>query len=78
MKEKCEIIEDLLPLYQDKVCSDASTQLVEKHLKECSKCAKLAKDMEIEFEIPERKSIKDINKTIKHIISKFYKQKCKK
>lgn len=74
MKEKCEIIEDLLPLYQDKVCSDASTQLVEKHLKECSKCAKLAKDMEIEFEIPERKSVKDINKTIKHIISKYKKR----
>lgn len=74
MKEKCEIIEDLLPLYQDKVCSDASTQLVEKHLKECSKCAKLAKDMEIEFEIPERKSVKDINKSIKDIISKYKKR----
>lgn len=41
MKVTCEIIEDLLPLYADNVCSDQSKQAVEKHLQECEKCRKL-------------------------------------
>lgn len=38
MKVTCEIIEDLLPLYVDDVCSVQSRQAVEQHLEECEKC----------------------------------------
>ena len=38
MKVNCEIIEDLLPLYVDNVCSKQSRQAVEEHLRECEKC----------------------------------------
>ena len=40
MNEHCEcgIIQDLLPLYLDHVCSEESKQLVEQHLKNCPVC----------------------------------------
>lgn len=34
----CGMIQDLLPLYQDDVCSDASRTAVEQHLTECEVC----------------------------------------
>ena len=42
MKYNCEVIQDLLPLYTDGICSNASAQMVEEHLKECAACEKLA------------------------------------
>lgn len=38
MKFSCEMIQDLLPLYLDGVCSEKSKEAVEEHLKECSNC----------------------------------------
>lgn len=38
MKVTCEIIEDLLPLYVDSVCSVQSREAVEQHLRECETC----------------------------------------
>ena len=32
MKSSCEIVRDLLPLYQDNIASDASVQMIEEHL----------------------------------------------
>ncbi len=40
MKLSCEIVEDLLPLYLDEVCSDKSREAVEEHLKSCETCRK--------------------------------------
>lgn len=39
MKLPCEIVRDLLPLYQDGLCSPGSRQAVEEHLKQCPDCA---------------------------------------
>ena len=39
MEISCEVIRDLLPLYHDGVCSEASRRLVEEHLKNCPACA---------------------------------------
>lgn len=39
MKIKCEIIQDLLPLYYDNVCSEDSRILIDEHLKECNDCS---------------------------------------
>ncbi|AGL03444.1 zf-HC2 domain-containing protein [Desulfoscipio gibsoniae] len=40
-KYECEIIKDLLPLYADGVASEASLEMVERHLAECASCRKL-------------------------------------
>lgn len=38
MKFDCEIIQDLLPLYIDDVCSTKSREMIEEHISECLKC----------------------------------------
>jgi len=38
MDTNCKIIEDLLPLYADEVCSKESAALIEEHLSHCEKC----------------------------------------
>ncbi len=38
MKYSCEVIQDLLPLYIDEVCSEESQKVIEEHLQECPKC----------------------------------------
>ena len=40
MKINCEIINDLLPLYCDDVCSEMSKKAVEDHIGECADCRK--------------------------------------
>ena len=37
----CEIVRDLLPLYEDGLCSEESRKAVEEHLKTCEACRKL-------------------------------------
>lgn len=34
----CEVIQDLLPLYEDDCCSGQSRKIVEEHLKKCAEC----------------------------------------
>ena len=38
MKYSCDVIKDILPLYHDDVCSDATKEIVEEHLNECDSC----------------------------------------
>lgn len=52
MKLPCEIVQDLLPLYEDGLCSPASREAVEAHLKECPGCRGQNARMQ-EFTIPE-------------------------
>ena len=42
MKNKCEIIQDLIPLYCDGCASDGSCTEVEEHLDECRECRAFA------------------------------------
>lgn len=39
MNKECEVIQDLLPLYVDDICSDGSRALVEEHLCTCPACS---------------------------------------
>ena len=39
MKKECEIVRDLLPLYVDDACSEASREIIDEHLKDCAGCA---------------------------------------
>ncbi len=38
MKMSCEVVQDLLPLYLDEICSQDSREAVEAHLRTCESC----------------------------------------
>lgn len=52
MKYPCKMIQDLLPLYLDGVCSEESKEAVEQHLQECPDCRQFFSAMR-EAELPE-------------------------
>lgn len=60
MKYTCDMIQDLLPLYLDGVCSEESKKAIETHLSECSECKEFytvmreADGMEIDTHSAER------------------------
>ena len=66
---KCDIIKDLLPLYAEGLCSDASREEIEEHLKNCEDCRKLAEtpvEQIIPVEVPEEKNaMKKVSRKIK-------------
>ena len=45
MKISCDIIRDLLPLYKDSVCSNATKDMVEDHLSGCEGCREYYEQM---------------------------------
>lgn len=49
MKITCNIIRDLLPLYQDSVLSDDSGRLVEEHLLQCKACQEYQQKLQEEI-----------------------------
>lgn len=44
-KIPCEVVQDLLPLYDDGICSEQSNELVEEHLEGCDSCTDIYKTM---------------------------------
>ena len=53
MRLPCEMVQDLLPLYHDGVCSEVSNTLVGEHLKECDGCTRMLKKLDAEIEVPQ-------------------------
>lgn len=51
----CELVQDLLPLYHDGVCSEESRVLVEDHVKECESCRALLRELRGEVTVPHEK-----------------------
>lgn len=76
MKNNCEIIRDLLPLYCDDVCSEASKTAVEEHIGKCALCKavyeNLKKDTDIQpvKENEEKGKVKVLKSIKKKIIIK--------
>lgn len=48
---ECDIIQDLLPSYSDKISSKATNKLVEEHLKQCENCKNVLKNMNKEVDV---------------------------
>ena len=48
MKFDCELIQDLIPLYEEGLCSNATRQAVETHFQECEHCRRLSAPLPIE------------------------------
>lgn len=67
--KKCEVIQDLLPLYIDNICSDESRRMVSEHIESCNECKKLYENMSnpVEQDLPEPElDSKQAFKAIKH------------
>ena len=75
MSKDCGIVEDLLPLYHDGVCSQESRELVESHLAQCENCRKMLG--QIDGELQERKAVKSDEEQLKSLAKKIL-QKQKK
>ena len=73
MKMSCKVIEDMLPMYYDGVCSDESAALVEEHLKECPQCSGVLAALRSDINIPE-KPVDDL-KPLEGIQKKWKKSK---
>lgn len=73
MKLSCKVIEDMLPMYFDGVCSDESATLVKEHLKECPQCSRMLSDLQSGIDIPE-KPVDDL-KPLEGIQKKWKKRK---
>ena len=69
MKLPCEMIQDLLPLYHDGVCSEVSKTVVREHLKDCEQCTGALKAIDTEIVIPELEV--DAAKPLKSIKKKW-------
>ena len=65
----CDLIQDILPLYHDGVCSDTSRKLVDSHLETCEKCTAVLQGMTAEMEMPKLEA--DESKPLKSIKRKF-------
>ncbi len=62
----CEIVRDLLPLYADNICSEASRKEVEEHIKTCDSC-KAELELftnfdEMETDVDEKAAFQNFNK----------------
>ena len=58
MNQKCEIVRDLLWMYEEGECSEGSRHYVEEHLRECEECRKYRESLQI----PEPDVIADAEK----------------
>lgn len=45
MNYPCKLIQDLLPLYYDGVCSVESREIIEEHLSECAECSRIFEEI---------------------------------
>jgi len=52
MKLSCKVIEDMLPMYHDNVCSEETARLVEAHLEQCPACTNMLTQLHAEIDMP--------------------------
>ena len=71
MKIDCHVIQDLLPLYHDRVCSEETARLVEDHLAQCDQCRNYLNDLDEDLLLGEpienTKPLRDVGKRIRRM-----------
>ena len=62
MKNECNIIKDILPLYAEKMVSEDTVDFIEEHLKNCPACSSDYQSMQngTTFLLKEKKSMKKL------------------
>lgn len=76
MKTKCSVIEDMIPLYKEGLCSEDTAEMVREHLEECENCRKLSEDITAENRT-ENVKIPDETKVFNKVNRKMKKSKLK-
>lgn len=61
----CEIVKDLLPLYVDGMVSEISKRSIESHLKNCTGCSEVYRNMTVEIEDKDQPDIRDVKTFLK-------------
>lgn len=61
----CEIVKDLLPLYVDGMVSEISKRSIESHLKNCTNCREIHRNMTVKIEDTSQSDIKDVKRFLK-------------
>ena len=51
MKLSCKVVEDILPMYYDGVCSEETSALVEEHISQCSCCRNMLERLQAELQL---------------------------
>ncbi|MBO5448443.1 MAG: zf-HC2 domain-containing protein [Ruminococcus sp.] len=64
-KLKCETVRDLLPIYSDKLTSEATSADIEDHLTECEECREIFEAMQ--SDIPVKKADEKDKKQVKYL-----------
>lgn len=78
MKEiHCSVIQDLLPLYHDGVCSEETTILIETHLANCTECKNELESLHTEIEMPPVSIQKQDKKMMRKMASSIQKMRKK-
>ena len=63
-KISCDIIQDMLPLYYDEVCSADSRKMIEEHLQECEKCSNIFQKLKIECVVDTKENAESIQSSV--------------
>ncbi len=76
MKNNCEIVQDLLPMYVEGLTSESSNQFIEEHIESCQECLNYLKSIEQDLpfvetfyshaEIEDQELVRDIKQRIKN------------
>ena len=69
MKLPCKVVEDLLPIYYDGICSVESRTMVDEHVSQCSSCQKILSELNTDIEVTQEKvdDLKPLKKIKKRI-----------
>lgn len=75
---KCSVVLDLLPLYEEGVCSDETKEYVVNHLEECNQCREIYNDMKVSIDTKylkkENEVISSLSNEDKEFWYKYYKR----
>ena len=69
MNAKCSVIEDMIPLYKEGLCSEDTAEMVREHIEECADCRKLCED--ISGENAEKADSPDESKVFRRVNKKM-------
>ena len=67
-KMNCNIINDMLPLYLEGICSEETVEMVETHMKDCENCRKDLEYMKQNITIPETTTALEIKAVRRRIL----------
>ncbi len=70
MKNTCNIVRDLMPLYVDDMLSEESKQLVEEHMATCKACQEEYRTMSVEVQIPMNLNANPMKKVKRTIVKR--------